>query len=561
MDLLRYILLLRRWIWLLLLAPILSGGATYFISREMSPVYQASTKLLIEQASTGSAATDYSAILSSERLARTYAQLLTTRPILSEVIGVLQLQTTPDVLAEQVTVTPLRDTQLIVVTVEDSDPARAALVANTLAEVFNTRNRLSQSERFVESKVSLEQELVKLQTDIDSTQLAINGLQGAASQAERSRLQDRLAQYRTSYATVLKSLEEVRLAEAQQTSGIRAAEEAVAPLLPVRPRIAVNTALAAVVGLLLAVGLALLVEYLNDRVTTSEEAAALLTTSALASVGNVEGKTPGEKLVSLHRPYDRASEAYQMLRVLLEIARFEQPLQTLLVTSSNPGEGKSMTAANLAVTMARAGKRVVLIDADLRRPTLHHYFNHHNARGLTTALIRDPSMGVEEHLQNTKLDNLVLLPSGPSPADPAALLSSSRMVALIDYFKQRADLVIFDSPPLLAVAETTVLAHNCDATVLVMRSGVTRSSALRRASELLDQSGCKLAGVVLNRAAKDQSGSGYSGYYYGKVQEQPKLLERLFGGRRRNKDEAHGAVESAGVLGTSSEYHNSTRSK
>lgn len=551
MPLQRYITLLWRWVWLILLITLLAGGTAYLVSRRMTPIYEASTTLLINQASTGSMTTDYNSILSSERLARTYAQLMLKRPVLAEVIGALQLAETPDHLQERVRVAPVRDTQLIIVSVEDADPQRAADIANRIVAVFAEQNRELQSERFAESKRSLEGEIAKLQTDIDATQAGLNALRGVDDPARRARLEAALVEYRSSYATVLRSLEEVRLAEAQMTNSVNVVESATPAELPVRPRIALNTALAAIAGLLLAIGLALLIEYLSDRVSSSEDVATATHLGTLAAIGRIDGVEPSDKLVMLKDPFSLVSEAYQMLRVKLEIARFEKPLQTLLVTSSGPGEGKSTTAANLALAIARAGKRVILVDTDLRRPSLHRFFRHANLRGVTTALVRDPSDSLYNHMIPTALENLLLLPSGPVPNDPAVMVSSARMAGLISELKGMADVVVFDSPPLLAVADATPLAHVCDATLLVVLAGATRTSQLRRACDQLLQAGVEPQGVVLNRVTKEQGGYDHYYYYYGSEKRRSKRgpLGKLFGRKHHRRGHVPGAVDTTEPIG------------
>ncbi len=546
MPLQRYITLLWRWVWLILLITLLAGGAAYLVSRQMTPIYAASTTLLINQASTGSMTTDYNSILSSERLARTYAQLMLKRPVLAEVISALQLVETPDRLQDRIRVAPVRDTQLIVVSVEDTDPQRAADIANRIVAVFAEQNRELQSERFAESKRSLEEEIAKLQTDIDATQAGLDALRGIDDPARRARLEAALVEYRSSYATVLRSLEEVRLAEAQMTNSVNVVESATPAEQPVRPRIALNTALAAIAGLLLAIGLALLIEYLSDRVSSSDDVAAATHVGTLAAIGRIDGVEPSEKLVMLKDPFSLVSEAYQMLRVKLEIARFEKPLHTLLVTSSGPGEGKSTTAANLALAIARSGKRVILVDTDLRRPSLHRFFRHANLRGVTTALVRDPSDSLYNHMIPTSMENLLLLPSGPVPSDPAVMVSSAKMAELITELKSMADVVVFDSPPLLAVADATPLAHVCDATLLVVLAGATRTSQLRRACDQLLQAGVEPQGVVLNRVTKEQGGYDHYYYYYGGEKRRSKRgpLGKLFGRRHRRRSHAPGAVDT-----------------
>jgi capsular exopolysaccharide synthesis family protein len=184
----------------------------------------------------------------------------------------------------------------------------------------------------------------------------------------------------------------------------------------------------------------------------------------------------------------------------------------MLITSALPGEGKSTTSANLAIAMAQTGRRVVLVDADLRRPTLHRVFDLPNATGLSTLFVMDnPSLA--GLLRPTPIETLQLLPSGPLPPNPVELMASDRMTQIITLLTADADIVIFDSPPLLSVADSVTLAARLDGVVLVVDAGRTRSGVLARAAELLNQAQAHVWGVVLNRV-KARSGEGYY-YYYG----------------------------------------------
>jgi len=185
--------------------------------------------------------------------------------------------------------------------------------------------------------------------------------------------------------------------------------------------------------------------------------------------------------------------------------------QVLLVTSPNAGDGKSNTAANLAVTMASAGKRVVLVDGDLRKPSLHQIFNLENRVGLTSALLS--GNGARSYIQPSGFDNLWVLASGPLPPNPSELLSSPRMRDLMDVLRREADAVILDSPPALVVTDTTLLAALADATILVAEAGHTRSAALRQAVDGLTRATDRLLGVVLNKAGR-RGAPAYHHYYY-----------------------------------------------
>jgi capsular exopolysaccharide synthesis family protein len=516
MELRRYAALLWRWAWLIVLGALLGGSTALGVSWQMVPVYESSTTLLINQARASNASPDYTSLLTSERLAKTYAELLRKRPALDAVIANLKLDTDAEVLSTHVRTAAVRDTQLLLLTVEDTDTQRAADTANEIVKVFSQQNRDLQAGRYADTKHSMEQELTKVQADIDKAQSSIDALKTPSSLeqvTEQGRLQALLAQYRDSYTNLLKSLQEVRLAEVQTTDSVSVVETARAEELPARPRTLLNSLLGAIVGLMLSLGLAFLLEYLDDTVKSSEAITALIDTMTLSTIARIDGKERHEKLVTVTNSRSSIAEAYRLLRVNIDFATLDRSAQTILVTSSSPSEGKSTTVANLAIAIAQTGKRVILADTDLRHPTLHQFFRLPADSGVTTALLK-PGTALEDHLVRTGIRNLWLMPAGPMPPNPAELLGSQRMVELIKALKAQADVILFDSPPVLAVVDATILARACDATLLVVLAKKTRSAALRRASEQLAQSGAHMLGVVLNRAPAARSGSD-SYYYYG----------------------------------------------
>lgn len=206
-----------------------------------------------------------------------------------------------------------------------------------------------------------------------------------------------------------------------------------------------------------------------------------------------------EKLVTYLYPRSPAAEAYRQLRTNIQFRSLDRPLRTLLVTSTGPDEGKSTTLANLAVTLAQAGSQVVLVDCDLRRSTLHKLFDTPQSPGLTNVLLE----GGEFPFQETGIEGLRLLPSGPLPPNPSELLGSQRMREAIERLKEHADYVLFDSPPVVAVTDAAVLATRMDGVLLVVRAGVTRRELARRAKAHLEQVNAPLIGVVLNGAKYD----------------------------------------------------------
>jgi capsular exopolysaccharide synthesis family protein len=215
------------------------------------------------------------------------------------------------------------------------------------------------------------------------------------------------------------------------------------------------------------------------------------------------------ELITVSEPRSPISEAYRTLRTNLDFASLDQALKTLVVTSAGVGEGKSTTLANLAVVSAQAGRTVILVDADLRRPTLHQVFDLDNETGLTTVM-RDEAALASPPLRATGIDGLSVLTSGPLPPNPADLLGSRRMDQVIAALAGQADQVFFDTPPVVAVTDAAVLATKVDGVLLVVSAGKTRREYARTAVQRLEQINARLVGTVLTNV---QMGAGFKGYY------------------------------------------------
>ncbi|WP_179886631.1 CpsD/CapB family tyrosine-protein kinase [Bacillus sp. es.034] len=217
------------------------------------------------------------------------------------------------------------------------------------------------------------------------------------------------------------------------------------------------------------------------------------------------------KLVTQISPKSPISEQYKTIRTNINFSSVDREMRSIMVTSSGPGEGKSTTAANMAVVFAQQGKSVLLVDADMRKPTAHYTFNVTNTFGLTTVLTRQKML--REVIHPTEVDHLDLLTCGPVPPNPAELLSSRSMEEFLVDVYEDYDMVIFDTPPVLAVTDAQVLANQCHGTILVVSSGTTEIESAQKGKELLQSAKGKLLGVILNnREIKDTS---YY-YYYGK---------------------------------------------
>ena len=224
------------------------------------------------------------------------------------------------------------------------------------------------------------------------------------------------------------------------------------------------------------------------------------------------GKDANEKLVTLHMPRAPISEAFRVLRTNLTFAGIDTGLRSVLITSASPGEGKSTVAANLSIVLAQTGQRVILVDSDLRLPTQHKLFNIPNNQGLINALF-DLETPITSHLQNTRIPGLRILPSGPLPPNPAELLNSKRMAIVIEALKEESDVIIFDTPPVLTVADAAILGAQVDGCLLVTEVGKTQRTAIVRSVNTLRQTrDAHIFGVVLNKLPLQSL--RYYDYYY-----------------------------------------------
>jgi capsular exopolysaccharide synthesis family protein len=226
-------------------------------------------------------------------------------------------------------------------------------------------------------------------------------------------------------------------------------------------------------------------------------------------------------LITHRHPRSPVAEAFRTLRTNLGYTSLDKPLKCLLITSAGPEEGKSTVSANLAVVFAQAGSRVLVVDADLRKPAMHKVFGLANRRGLTNVLVED--LDPREVIQAAEVPGLSVLTSGPIPPNPAELLGSSRMQRLVPRLVEDFDLVVLDTPPVLAVTDAAVLAPLADGALLVARAGVTRADLLTQAREALERTGTRILGAVLNRLRPDTDGYYYYHYrHYYQEREEPR---------------------------------------
>ncbi len=333
---------------------------------------------------------------------------------------------------------------------------------------------------------------------------------------------------KTLYEGLMTKLKETAISAGLRSSNIRVVDPAMIPSTPARPAKARNVALAFLVGLVGGIGLALMREYLDNTVKTPDDVETLSRLPSLAVVPefagtNGTGKRHGLlqgfssnghdkriELVAQHLPKSQMAEAFRALRTSILLSQADHPPQVILVTSALPREGKTTAAANLAVTLAQLGDKTVLVDADLRKPGVGRLLNLAGGKyaGLSSYLAGVSSLDLVS-VPHPTIPNLVAIPTGPLPPNPADLLSSHKLVEAIAELRTKFKFIVIDSPPIMAATDAVILSVQTDGVLLVVRSGETPKEAFTRTRDLLHSVKCRILGVVLN--AVD---SGAPDYYY-----------------------------------------------
>ncbi len=342
---------------------------------------------------------------------------------------------------------------------------------------------------------------------------------------EYARLQRARLSNEKLYLLVEEKYNEAAIKEQSEFGYIDIIDPAVVPIEPVSPKKRLNLLLGALLGLGLGIALVFMREYLDVRVRTPEDlkkrglaplTAIALMDEELKRIGgktkiSIDGKDLDVHLITFSNPLSSIAESFRRLRTNVQYAQIDRPVQTILVTSPNPTEGKSTTISNLSIAFAQTGKKVLLIDTDLRKPALHNEFGLKREPGISDILFG----GVDEEaaLQQTVVENLSVVCCGTIPPNPAEILGSQKMREYLERMKKRFDFILFDSPPSLAVTDPSILATIVDGVLVVVSSGSTRMDALDRTMEILEGVGGKVLGVVLNNFDLRQAYGGYYGYY------------------------------------------------
>ena len=412
------------------------------VTFQMTPVYEATAELLVYQSEPAAAdrplAESYQAVLISERLTNTYSQMLKERTVAEKVVNKLDLDTNPIDLAKRIDARPIQDTQLIQVSVVDSDPRRASRIANTLSEVLG------------------------------------------------------------------QTVKEISASPVVFTAEIKLVEPAVSPVEAVAPKPALYAIVAMLFGLTSSIGLAFLLDRFDTTIKSRKSAEAL---SGLPSLGSIPS-TSGISFVTASSPQSRVSDAYRHLRTTIQRIAFEStPL--IVVTSSGPRDGKTSLAINLGAVLAQAGHRVLVVDCDLRKPSIHGILELGNDVGVASVIAGD--IDIAQAIQLSPVERLSILTAGPRQVNPADLFSSERMDIFLRGVQGIFDYVILDCPPILAVPDAVILATKTDGALISAAFGKTNKDELVQSRIELERVGARILGFVLSGEA--QQGHAYDIYY------------------------------------------------
>lgn len=525
MDLRHQFALLRHWAWLGVMCMVLGGTAAYLVSSGLPNSYEARATLIIGQALTA-ANPEYTQVLTSERLSQTYANLARTGPVMQRVIDTLGLQRAPDKLRDHVSAQAPANGTLVYITVSDGSPATAASIANAVANELIVESPAEQGGQ-ADLLLFVDQQLKDTKTQIETTQASITALAALLTRTPEQdalvrTLQDQLVQLRSVYTSLL------AYSSSSAPNLVTVVDPAVTPTDPSGPKILLNTALGAIAGLLFAAAFAFLVEHLDDTVRSPEAVAAATSLPIVGSLRRIPTKRNGPRaLIATEDSAAAATEAFRAVRTNLEFAPVDEPIRSLLVTSAIPREGKTTIASNLAVVFAQSGKKVVLLDGNLRAPGIHRMFGLSNSSGLAD-LLQSSKVGLNVVMHAIPDLKLEVVPAGPVPANPAELLASDEMKELIKRLSGDCDLLLVDGPALQSFTDAAVLSAIVDGTLLVIE-GHTPREQLHQAAQALARVGAQVLGAVTNEVpAGDRKGRS--------------MVARI---RRRPPRHAGGETESA----------------
>ena len=554
MELQQYIqIVLKRW-WLIALTTVLAAVAAAGVSYTTTPIFTATATLMVDTKSDPYEAA-YWTNLNAQATAGAYAVQATSPVVAARTASRMPGSMTAEEVQGAVSATQVAESGMIELSARHPNPAVAYALVDNLSEAFIAHIAAQEADRYAGAIDEIESQITELEEEITELRISIAAFGDAGSlapiaRAEMARLQTQANNDQTRLTVLLNSAEQFRLAIARASGSISVFQPPMLPIAPTSPRPLRNIGLATVVGGMVGVGIAFLLDYLDDTVRTPIDVQQVLGANVLGAIPLMDEDCEACPDVAASQPLSPTAEAMRDLRTSLQYASLDAPLRTLLVTSTAPNEGKSFVASNLGTAMALAGSRVLLMEGDLRRPDVHRTWGTSRTPGLTDAL-RDFSDAVQRregsgsreptadedtavrstgrssaplapdaaslaaYTQATDVENLYLLTAGTRISTPSELLSSQTFQRMLATLLTVFDTVILDTPPILNVTDAAVLAGYVDGVVVVVASGKSRLPLAARTLERIEAVGGNLLGVVVNQLTSRSGGYYYRHYQYG----------------------------------------------
>ncbi len=519
-DLRQYLAILRGRKWTIIACSTIGLLIALVLSAQQTPLYRAEAQLVISDAPTASwypNPEDEVAVVTSDQVA----------DLVRRDLGVAQ---TAESLQSGLSADLISPTSgVIAVTYTSMDPEFARSAANSFARSYGVHVRTRLAAGIRAARRDIQSRITSVDAELRNTIELQQEARQAGDSAEAARLQARTTQLSARLALLQQELDASPTSAALETGVSEVLEFASVPEQPFSPNHSRNGLLGLFAGALLGVGVAFIRERLDDRFRGRPDVERVLEAPVLATVPRfAQGrKSDASPLPVVSEPKGPASEAYRNLRTGFQFLATQRGYKTLLVTSPSAHEGKTSTVANLGVALSQAGRRIVLVSADLRRPSLERTFGAESDLGLSTWLLGEEDDLRKLVLEHPDIPNLSLMTAGRVPSNPAELLTSPRLRELVERLTQYFDLVLFDSPPILPVADSVILASHLDSVILIFDAASTGRSAALHAKEQIERVGGNIIGCVLN--AFDPTGTPY---YY-----EPHYYSTYYGPNDQNNDD------------------------
>jgi polysaccharide biosynthesis transport protein len=494
-----YLAPIVKWWWLILISAGIATAASIVIVAARPEVYYTRATVAV-----GSAINDpnpsYNELDLPSRLVSAYASIAKRGGVKNATMEALGLPELPEYEVYAVPGSPF-----IEIAVTDTDPERAMVVANELVHQLIQQSPTSSGQMSTERLSFLEQQLDELQQDIVDTQAEIEkkqedllGLTSAVqisdTQADIAALESKLGVLQANYSALLDNT------QSGAVNTLNIVESAELPTHPIGLSNTIIVAITAFAGLVLGAGAAYALEYLDDTLTTTAEVQKVVNRPVIGYIPKIDDKNHTLDYVSEY-PRSPVTDAFRSLRINVEFSTLDSPLKTIVVTSASESEGKTTIASNLAVSLAQGGKKVVLLEADLRRPKLHTPLGISEDSGLSQVFLN--GINVNEVMHPWVDENLNVVVGGFTPPNTTELLGSARMDRVLNEIEKRADIVIIDAPPFF-VPDALVLASKVDGVLLVVSSGSSKEKDVRGMMEQIDRTGVKVIGVAMNKVTQEK---------------------------------------------------------